>query len=76
MEYKTLNVKNPKVKAFYDSSIKKFRKQFKDVTTLNKLYVNADGKVFAGEWQDSNHVTNFNGGYAVDAVKCIEFTFY
>lgn len=76
MTYQTLNTKKPKVKAFYESSLSKFRKQFKDVVCITKLYVNAEGKVFAGEWQDSKGVINFNGGYAIDAVKCVEFTYY
>lgn len=76
MKYITLNVNNPKVKPFYESSLKAFRKQFKDVATLSRLYVNKEGKVFAGEWQSANGTINFNGGYTIDAVKTIEFTFY
>lgn len=70
---KYLNLSNPKVKAFYDLSIANFRAQFKDVVSMSKLYVNAEGKVFAGEWLDSNNVINFNAGYAPDTVKTIVF---
>lgn len=73
MTYKTLNLNRPEVRAFYDKSLNAFSRQFKDVVTISKLYVNAQGKVFAGEWRDTRNVINFNGGYAIDAVKCIEF---
>lgn len=50
-----------------------FSKQFKNIKHMNKLYINAENKVYAGEWIDINGVINFNGGYAVDVVKTIVF---
>ena len=73
MKQKQLKLSNKKVKSFYETSLTNFKSQFKDVVRMTKVYVNSNGKVFAGEWIDSKNVINFNGGYAVDAVKCIEF---
>lgn len=70
---KTLTLQNPKSKEFYERSIANFRKQFKDVVEITKLYVNAEGKVYAGEWLDSRGVINFNGGFALDLAKTIIF---
>lgn len=73
MEIKTLSLKNPKVKAFYDMSLKRMKKQYKDVVTIKELHVNKDNKVFSGEWLDSKGVSNFCGGWVVDCVKVIRF---
>jgi hypothetical protein len=70
---KYLKLNNEKVKAFYDKSLTAFRKQFKDVVKINKLYVNDENKVYSAEWIDSNGVINFNGGYAPDVAKEIIF---
>ena len=50
-----------------------FRKQFKDVVKMTKIYINEEGKVYAGEWIDSKGVINFNGGFAPDIFMSIEF---
>lgn len=68
-----LNLGNQKAMAFYNKSLANFRAQFKDVASIQKLYVNASGKVYAGEWLDSQGVINFNGGYAPDLAKTIIF---
>lgn len=73
MIIKKLSLKNEKVAAFYAASLSNFRKQYKDVAEILALHVNAEGKVFSGEWLDSKNVVNFCGGYAVDCVKKIEF---
>jgi hypothetical protein len=73
MESKTLKLSNDKVKAFYELSLNNFRKQFKDVVSITQLYVNKEGKVYAGEWIDSKGVINFNSGWAIDCAKVINF---
>lgn len=70
---KYLKLSNEKVKSFYQTSLTNFRKQFKDVVRITRLYVNDQNKVFAGEWIDSKGTINFNGGYAIDRVKTIVF---
>ena len=50
-----------------------FRKQFKDVVKMTKLYINEERKVYAGEWIDSKGVINFNGGFAPDIFMTIYF---
>ena len=62
-----------KGKLFYEDSLKRFSKQFKDIKEIKILYVNTNNKVFAAQWIDKNNVINFNGGYAVDAVKEVIF---
>ena len=64
-----INRSNP----FYTTSLNNFRKQFKDVVSMNKVYVNSDKKVYAGEWIDSKGVVNFNGGHAPDVFKTVVF---
>lgn len=66
-------IKISRAHSFYSLSLANFRKQFKDIKELRKVYVNKENKVFAGEWIDSSNVINFNGGYAVDAVKVVLF---
>lgn len=73
MEQKTLKLSNPKVKAFYDKSLAIMRKQYKDVVTISQLHVNAEGRVFSGEWKDSKGVINFCGGWVIDCTKLIIF---
>lgn len=73
MEQKSLSRSNAKVEAFYQKSLTNFRAQFKDVVEIRQLYVNAEGKVYAGEWLDSRGVINFNSGWAIDCVKIIWF---
>lgn len=65
----TINRSNP----FYTTSLNNFRKQFKDVVRMTKVYVNLEKKVFAGEWIDGNGVINFNSGYAPEVYKTVEF---
>ena len=69
MTYQTISRSH----SFYATSLNNFKSQFKDVVTMTKVYVNKDRKVFAGEWIDSKGVINFNGGYAIEAVKTVEF---
>lgn len=58
---------------FYNQSLTAFKRQFKDVVKINRIYVNKEKKVYAGEWIDSKGVINFNGGYAIDLWKTIVF---
>lgn len=57
----------------YQKAMIIFSRQYKDMVRITRLYVNKDGKVYAGEWIDSKGVINFNAGYALDLVKVIEF---
>ena len=50
-----------------------FRKQFKDVVKMTKIYINEERRVYAGEWIDSKGVINFNGGFAPDIFMTINF---
>ncbi len=43
----------------YTKSLNHFRKQFKDVVELTKVYVR-NGQIVAGEWIDSKGVVNLN----------------
>lgn len=61
LEIMTKKKKLSKTKGSYQTALIHFRKQFKDVVELTKLYI-GDGKVVAGEWIDSNGVVNFNSG--------------
>lgn len=70
---KILDLKNEKVLSFYNQSLSHFRKQFTDVVSITKLYVNKDSKVYAGEWIDSKGNICFNSGYAPDVVKILIF---
>jgi hypothetical protein len=58
---------------FYTKTLEAFRKQFKDVAKMTRIYINEAGKVYAGEWVDSNGVINFNSGYAPDVAREREF---
>lgn len=69
MKYVTKRRSNP----LYEQALKAFRKQFKDVARIDKLYVNDKNKVYAGEWVDSKGVPNFNSGFAPDVAIDITF---
>ena len=60
--YKTLK-KDSKT---YTNALIHFRRQFKDVVKLTKLYLNDELQVIAGEWIDSKGVINFNSGYLIE----------
>jgi hypothetical protein len=69
-------MKHSKVSFFsatYNTSLAAFRKQFIDVVYITNVYVNKEGKVYAGEWYDSKGIVNFNGGYLLDLAKTIQF---
>lgn len=70
---KKLNIDHFQVRKFYEESIARFRKQYKDVVQLREVHINQEGKVFSGEWLDSRGVSNFCGGYVPDCVKIIKF---
>lgn len=73
MTTKRLNIEKFEVRKFYEQSIARFRKQYKDVAQLREIHINKEGKVFSGEWLDSKGVINFCGGYLPDCVKIIRF---
>ena len=56
----------------YKKAFAAFSKQF-DVAELLAIHINDEGKVYAGEWLDSNGVFNFNSGFAPDVAKTIKF---
>lgn len=57
----------------YKVALEAFRKQFKDVVSMTRVYINDQNKVYSGEWIDSKGVVNFNGGFAPDVVTTIEY---
>ena len=73
MIIKYLNIDRFHVRKFYEESIARFRKQYKDVVQLREVHVNHDGRVFSGEWIDAKGVVNFCGGYLPDCVKVVRF---
>jgi len=55
----------------YAKAMATFNKQFGNVTEITKLYVNADGQIYAGEWLDSTGQVNFNSNYLPDCAQVI-----
>lgn len=58
---------------FYKTCLERFGKQYKNVKTVERVFVDEDGKVFAGEWIDGNGVLNIIGGVYPDIKKTINF---
>lgn len=69
MKHVTKKRSNP----LYAQALAAFKKQFKDVVRMDKLYVNDKNKVYAGEWIDSKGVPNLNSGFAPDVAIDITF---
>jgi hypothetical protein len=69
MQYVTKKRSNP----LYAQALAAFKKQFKDVIKITKLYVNDNNKIYAAEWIDSKGVPNFNTGFAPDVAIDITF---
>lgn len=57
----------------YQLALSAFQKQFNDVVSMKRIYINDENKVYAGEWLDSKGVHNFNSGYAPDVHIQVDF---
>lgn len=73
---KTITITKSRDSAIYKKAFKHFKKQWPNIFRLECIYLDDDGKVYAGEWLDQNQVTNFNGGYAPDVKYEIVFEDY
>lgn len=60
--------------SFYKNCVDRFSSQYKDIAVMNRVFINANDKVFAAEWVDSKGVFNIIGGIYPDIVKTVEFT--
>jgi len=56
----------------YQKYLEHFKKQFSNISRLTKMYVDADNKVYAGEWIDGKGTYHFTSGFAPD-VKYIVY---
>lgn len=68
-----LNLDDFKTRCLYEKVIAGMRNQYKDVVQIKELHVNANSKIFSGEWIDSRGVVNFCGGCVIDTVKILKF---
>lgn len=58
---------------FYATCLGKFNAQYKNVSVIDKVFINNAGLVFAAEWKDENGIHNMIGGIYPDIKKTIEF---
>ena len=57
----------------YSQAMQKFRAQLADVASIEKLYINAEKRVFAGVWTTSEGVISFCGGSIINAETIVTF---